>query len=366
MGKDLMVASSHARNEPDPRRIGMHPDLLYPLAIAKYLKPGRTIGTAFAGEPIVLARTQSGKVFALEDRCPHRQVPLSLGVVTGERLRCCYHAWSYHAAGLCVAVPYLAKDTELPRGVRSYPCREAYGLIFVFPGDPLKTPLVPFPEIPHWANREYRTMYFSRDVKCHYSFMHENLMDMNHQFLHRRVMGNVRVMTLDVRMGPGWLEVDYRLARVAGRRHRGADLLISRLAGAGGGDYDVMTIATRYPYQTLKVRRAGSQTALFDMWAAYVPADREQRINCSFGLLMIRKPPLPGLLYLMWPVIRHFVEAGFAEDRLAMEAEQRAHDLQGADWNQEIYPLVRELKELLIRQGAPLHKESSAHRCGAG
>ncbi len=355
-----MVGSPRARNEPDLRRIRMHPDFWYPLALAKDLKPGGTIGTAFAGEPIVLARTESGKVFALEDRCAHRQVPLSLGVVAGERLRCCYHAWSYDAAGRCVAVPYLAKDTELPRGVRSYPCREAYGLIFVFPGDPLKTPRVSFPEIPHWASREYRTMYFSREVKCHYSFMHENLMDMNHQFLHRRIMGNVRVTTLEVRRGPGWLEVDYRFDRIAGRRYRGADLLVSRLAGAGGsGDHDVMTIATRYPYQTLTVRRAGSQTALFDLWAAYVPVDREQRVNCSFGLLMIRKPPVPGLLYLMWPVIRHFAEAVFTEDRLAVEAEQRAYDLQGADWNQEIYPLVRELKELLIRQGAPLHKDSS-------
>jgi hypothetical protein len=111
-----------------------------------------------------------------------------------------------------------------------------------------------------------------------------------------------------------------------------------------------MTIATRYPYQTLTVRRAGSATALFDLWAAYIPLDQEQRVNRSFGLLMIRRPPL-GLVYPMWPVIRRFAEAVFTEDRRAVEAEQRAYDQQGADWNQEVYPLVRELKELLIRQG---------------
>jgi hypothetical protein len=350
-----MVENSRGRNEPDLRMIGLHPDYWYPLALAKNLKPGRTMATAFAGEPIVLARTESGKVLALEDRCAHRQVPLSLGVVVGERLRCYYHAWSYDAAGRCVAVPYLAKDTELPQGVRSYPCREAYGLIFVFPGDPLKASHVPFPEIPNWTSREYGTMYFSREVRCHYSFMHENLMDMNHQVLHRRIMGDIRVTTLDVRRGPGWLEVDYRLHKVAGRKHRGAEFLVSRLGGRGGsGAHDVMTIATRYPYQTLTVRRAASRTALFDLWTAYVPVDQAQRVNRSFGLLMIRKPPLPGLIYLMWPVIRRFAEAVFTEDRQAVEAEQRAWDVQGADLNQEVYPLVRELKELLIRQGSVL------------
>ncbi len=29
-------------------------------------------------------------------------------------------------------------------------------------------------------------------------------------------------------------------------------------------------------------------------------------------------------------------------------------DLQGADWNQEIFPIIRALRSLLIRQGVPL------------
>ena len=35
-------------------------------------------------------------------------------------------------------------------------------------------------------------MTFSRTVDCHYSFMHENLLDMNHQFLHRGVVGRIQ------------------------------------------------------------------------------------------------------------------------------------------------------------------------------
>jgi hypothetical protein len=56
----------------------------------------------------------------------------------------------------------------------------------------------------------------------------------------------------------------------------------------------------------------------------------------------------------MWPFITWFTESIFTEDRLIVEAEQRAFDQQGADWNQEINPNILALREVLINQGAPL------------
>jgi len=79
----------------DLRRVPIHPDHWYPLAWSREVKPGRAHGVQFAGDPIVLVRTQTGKIFALEDRCAHRQVPLHAGVVDGESIRCCYHGWTY-------------------------------------------------------------------------------------------------------------------------------------------------------------------------------------------------------------------------------------------------------------------------------
>lgn len=74
------------RSEPisDLRKVRLCPDFWYPLALASRLKKGTTLGVTFGGEPIVLVRTETGKVFALEDRCAHRQFPLSQGVVWGE------------------------------------------------------------------------------------------------------------------------------------------------------------------------------------------------------------------------------------------------------------------------------------------
>jgi len=109
-----------------------------------------------------------------------------MGVVKDDCLQCGYHGWTYASDGRCVNVPYLDKGRALPNGVRSYPCREEYGLVFVFPGDRTQPGFAAFPEVPRAVDPEYKTRSLDRRVHCHYSFMHENLMDMNHQFLHRR------------------------------------------------------------------------------------------------------------------------------------------------------------------------------------
>ena len=60
---------------------------------------------------------------------------------------------------------------------------------------------------------------------------------------------------------------------------------------------------------------------------------------------------MPLLTWAIAPLVRRFAEAVFTQDRTAVEAEQRAHDEQGADWNQEVFPLIRDLKDLLRRCG---------------
>jgi phenylpropionate dioxygenase-like ring-hydroxylating dioxygenase large terminal subunit len=339
----------------DLRHVGSHPDFWYPLSRSKYLKAGKMLKTSFAGDPIVLARTKNGKIFALEDRCAHRQVPLSDGVIRGEFLHCGYHGWTFDGCGKCVGVPYLGAQDALPKGVRSYPCREAYGFIFIFPGDPAKATEDRFPHLASQFDSAYKTRTLDREIHCHYTFMHENLMDMNHQFLHRSLMGNIQPTLLDLNKGADWVEAVYTFSRTSGRQSLGERFMIGGKAGEQKRrEHDVMTIRTQYPYQTLQFIRADREKPDLDLWLAYVPVDRSQRINHSLGLMMIHKPGTPGLIQLFWPFIILFTEGIFAQDRRVVESEQAAHDAQGADWNNEIFPVILTLRELLARQGVPL------------
>jgi phenylpropionate dioxygenase-like ring-hydroxylating dioxygenase large terminal subunit len=351
--------SLSARDAVDLRRVDSHPDYWYPLAWSHELKPGGTLGRQIMGEPVVLYRGQSGRVSALEDRCAHRQVPLSVGVVDGDTLKCGYHGWAYDCSGKCVDVPYFGME-KLPNGVRSYPAREIDGLIFVFPGDPALADTRAPASLGSATDRAFKTRRLNREVACHYTFMHENLFDMNHQFLHRRQMGTIKAKCLDRRAGEDWCEVDYTFSRTAGRASMGEAVIVDLVRSRGDAKQDfgdLMTIRTDYPYQRLKVwvgrELGGDAPPVLDVWLAYTPLDKEQRTNRTFGYLSVRKPPVPGLIHVVWPFVTWFTERIFTEDKDIVQLEQAAHDAQGTDWNNEVFPPIRDLRTLLARQGRP-------------
>jgi nitrite reductase (NADH) small subunit len=53
---------------------------------------------ATPGGDIAVFRTGDGQVFALRDRCPHKQGPLSQGIVHGRSVTCPLHAWTIDLA----------------------------------------------------------------------------------------------------------------------------------------------------------------------------------------------------------------------------------------------------------------------------
>jgi renierapurpurin 18,18'-hydroxylase len=336
----------------DLRRVGTHPDYWYPVAWSHELKNRTALGVRFAGEPIVLYRGTSGRGFALEDRCAHRQVPLHLGTVNGDTLKCGYHGWAYDCAGKCIDVPYLGRE-RLPNGVRSYPLHEIDGLLFLFPGNPEHAEKRKLSSLGSKPDSRYLTRRLNRKVACHYTFMHENLFDMNHQFLHRRQMGLMRAQCLGRRQGENWCEVDYTFRRAAGRSSVGEAAILNVFDNQRrDGANDLMTIRTEYPYQRLKFWIDGGDPVL-DVWLSYTPQDREQRTNRTFGYLSVKKPRIAGLLHLAWPFITWFTENIFREDKEIVEREQAAYDAQGGDRNNEIFPAICDLRALLMRCGLP-------------
>ena len=332
----------------DLRRTGANPDYWYPLAWSDEIRPGKALATRFAGLAIVLYRGRSGALYALEDACAHRQVPLSQGMVEGETLRCGYHGWRYDRAGACVDVPYLGA-CGLPNGVVSYPVREIDGMAFVFPGNPELAEARAPTALGSKANAAYKTRRLDRAIACHYTFMHENLFDMNHQFLHRSLMGGVKATCLGRRAGQDWCEVDYTFTRKCGRSNMGENAIRNMMGKKGPGG-DLMRIRTDYPHQSLKVWVKGEEPAL-DVWLCYTPQDASQRTNRTFGYLSVKKAPIPGLTQILWPLITWFTEGIFHQDKRIVELEQAAHDAQGCCHNHEVFPPVLDLRAVLGRCG---------------
>ncbi|TVV77142.1 Rieske (2Fe-2S) protein [Sphingomonas solaris] len=67
-------------------------------------------------QPLVLWRDAEGIARALEDRCPHRRAPLSLGCIRDDGwIQCGYHGWSYDGAtGRLKQIPNMKGEQRFP------------------------------------------------------------------------------------------------------------------------------------------------------------------------------------------------------------------------------------------------------------
>ena len=124
-------------------------------------------------------RGPDGRIAAVEDFCPHRGAPLSLGRVVEGRLICGYHGLETGCDGKVIAM-----RGQRVRGfpaVKNYPAVERYGFIWVWPGDPALADPATIPHLewaddPEWAYGG--GMYH---VNCDYRLMVDNLMDLTHE-----------------------------------------------------------------------------------------------------------------------------------------------------------------------------------------
>ncbi|MET0383291.1 MAG: Rieske 2Fe-2S domain-containing protein [Burkholderiaceae bacterium] len=140
---------------------------------------------AVMDQRIVLYRgADGGAPHALEDRCCHRGVPLSIGKVVDQNIACGYHGWQYDGAGRCVHVPSLCAGAAIPSGfkVRSFPCVEQdhYVWVWLGPDEP------PAPPRRIRGAQEYAWKQGSVDAKCSALLFLENMLDGAHPvFAHK-------------------------------------------------------------------------------------------------------------------------------------------------------------------------------------
>lgn len=111
-------------------------DAWYPLALSSDVEPGRPFARTLLELPWVLFRDEQGAVHALDDRCPHRFAPLSLGRIEHGRLQCPYHGLRFDGQGRCVFNPHGRGEIPKAAAVRSLPVIERHGIVWVWPGAP--------------------------------------------------------------------------------------------------------------------------------------------------------------------------------------------------------------------------------------
>lgn len=135
--------------------------------------------------PLVLFRNQSESAGALLDRCPHRNVPLSLGAVKGENLECVYHGWQFDRRGICQAVPGLVDEHKSTgRRVPAFAVREQDGFVWVYATPEVEPKRAPF-RFPFIGERNYKTVRQIVEAESSIHAAAENALDVPHTaYLH--------------------------------------------------------------------------------------------------------------------------------------------------------------------------------------
>lgn len=69
------------------------------------------ISKTLLGKKLVFLKIKD-EIICFEDRCPHRNVPLSKGKIVNNQLRCNYHGWSFNETGKLEDIPGCDKCNE--------------------------------------------------------------------------------------------------------------------------------------------------------------------------------------------------------------------------------------------------------------
>ena len=141
-------------------------------------------------QPLVMFRTADGQVAILEDRCPHRAVPLSLGTLIGDTIRCTYHGLQIRADGSCARIPCQDLIPEKARAA-TFPVVERDKLIWVWMGDAAKADAATVPDF-HWFDvPAWTACHGYHHVTANYQLLNDNLLDLSHEsYVHEDTIGN--------------------------------------------------------------------------------------------------------------------------------------------------------------------------------
>src|SRR5260370_21209743 len=159
----------------------------YPVLFQGDVEEGQPVEIKLLGESMLINRID-GQLHAIKNRCLHRGVPFSrrLQCLSKGTITCWYHGWTYEWDGgrLCDIITNPTSAQIGKHRLRTYPVREAKGMIFVYVGDADAHDLrldVP----PGFLDADVAIHGISRVVKSNWRLGAENGFDAGHVYIHK-------------------------------------------------------------------------------------------------------------------------------------------------------------------------------------
>lgn len=325
------------------REVGINPNYWYPVSWADHVKVARIIPVVVWQQPIALYRDIQEQLHALEDACPHKGVALHKGEVRGYHILCPYHGWEFNGAGECVKIPYFPTEQKLPPvKARSYPVRERYGLVWIFPGNSELAEATPLPEVPEYSDPDWLAVPIPAHFQAHFSICNENTMDVFHGFLHRGLQGWFDPILTHLNTGDGFVHADYQVS------YRG---VMTKWLGISdrGNKTTTRTVSVKYNYPHYH----SSLEGVSSLYLMRLPVGATETKSFSY---MFLKLPLPRwVLKSIKPQLTHFIwkflfKKFLDQDVEMVESEQQTYLANPDRQYTEVNPAIIALQRVIIKQ----------------
>lgn len=145
-------------------------------------------------EPIVLYRKFDRTVVALRDACPHRLLPLSMGIKEGDNIRCRYHGLVIGPDGIAQEMPIKTEKVNRSICTTVYPTVERHRFIWIWVGDPARADPALVPDFWPCSTPGWTIDGGYNHIDCDYRLVIDNLMDLTHEtYVHAGSIGQPEI-----------------------------------------------------------------------------------------------------------------------------------------------------------------------------
>jgi len=157
------------------------------------------LARTICGVSMMFYRRLDRSVVAMRDACPHRLLPLSMGLREGDSIRCKYHGLKLGPDGVAEEMPLKTDPVNRRVCAETYAVAERHRFVWVWIGDKALADPALIPDL--WpcstAGWVFDGGYYH--VACDYRLMIDNLMDLTHEtHVHSGSIGQPELMAAPI------------------------------------------------------------------------------------------------------------------------------------------------------------------------
>ena len=153
------------------------------------------LARTICGTSMMFYRKLDRSVVAMRDACPHRMLPLSMGLREGDSIRCKYHGLKLGPDGVAEEMPLTTETVNKRICAETFVTHERYRFVWVWIGErDLADPSL-IPDLSPCASEGWVHDGGYYHVECDYRLMIDNLMDLTHEtHVHSGSIGQPEIM----------------------------------------------------------------------------------------------------------------------------------------------------------------------------